>query len=369
MSANPSVALYPWTIHLWIIRTLGRERLDYLISNTMNTVTEKISRFFWSYDCKAKIMAIRRETADTLTFELLPNQHFKQPLPGQHVEIKVAIAPSGEVVTRCYTLSHIQDDTVAITVKRQAGGKLSCWLHDQARVGDILTISSPRGQFNYHGQRKLVFICAGSGITPCFAILNALRLDSRQPDIGFFYRTTTPENAIFRQSLEHLSGSQKIVFSYSRQPVAGVSEKPLAEQLMDTFPDLNERHIFLCGPQGFHDAVVDTLTKIGFDFNYLTVEKFSSQAHSFALATNLSEDITVTLKSQNVSFRIRAQDSHKTLLESAESQGVHLEHGCRSGMCGTCRTHLLEGRVTGNQLGKSIYPCTAYPASTSIVLE
>jgi ferredoxin-NADP reductase len=132
MSANRSVSIYHW-----IIRSLGREQLDYLISNTMNTVTERINRFFWSYDCKAKIVAIRRETADT-------------------------------------------------------------------------------------------------------------------------------------------------------------------------FPDLNERHVFLCGPQGFSDAVVDTLTKCGFDFSQLTVERFTSQAHTFAPAVTLPKDITVKLKSQNVSFVIGA---------------------------------------------------------------
>lgn len=55
----------------------------------------------------------------------------------------------------------------------------------------------------------------------------------------------------------------------------------------------------------------------------------------------LDKEETVFLKSRNISIAIDAKDSDKTLLEAAEEKGVHLEHGCRSGMCGTCRTNLV----------------------------
>ena len=35
----------------------------------------------------------------------------------------------------------------------------------------------------------------------------------------------------------------------------------------------------------------------------------------------------------------------KTLLEAAEEVGVELPFDCRSGICGQCKTRLLEGRV------------------------
>lgn len=84
---------------------------------------------------------------------------------------------------------------------------------------------------------------------------------------------------------------------------------------------------------------------------------------------NFNEDVSVRLKSQNVSFVIKAQDCGQSILEAAEAQGVQMEHGCRTGMCGTCRTNLVSGSVSGNHLGKTIYPCTAYATSRELVLE
>lgn len=36
----------------------------------------------------------------------------------------------------------------------------------------------------------------------------------------------------------------------------------------------------------------------------------------------------------------------KSVLEVAESVGVPIDYSCRAGICGICKTHLLEGSVT-----------------------
>jgi len=129
----------------------------------------------------------------------------------------------------------------------------------------------------------------------------------------------------------------------------------------------------LCGPELFRNDVIQYLESIDFNMDNLDVEQFTLPD----LALNggqqsgriLDEDVSVTLKSQNISFVIPANDCDKTLLEAAEQQGIVMEHGCRSGMCGSCKTNLISGEVSGNNIGRSIYPCTAYPASNQIVLE
>jgi ferredoxin len=39
----------------------------------------------------------------------------------------------------------------------------------------------------------------------------------------------------------------------------------------------------------------------------------------------------------------------KTLLESAEANGILIPSGCRQGSCGTCATRLISGNVEMNQ--------------------
>lgn len=366
-------------IHPWLLKTLGRDRLEYIASNTTNELTQKIDPFIWTYDCKAKVIGIRQETVDTKTFVLLPNQKFMPPIAGQHIELS-SIGPNKQA-NRCYTLSAITPHTVSITVKLNPEGEVSPWLHEYAKVGMVFNISLPRGKFVHRDQNKLLFICAGSGITPAFSMINNLLAHSREsekssvPQIGLFYRTQTPDNTIFSQRLIKLESNYnniKIERSYSRLPVDIVTPSVI-DQLVSAYPDIKQQHIYLCGPELFRNDVVQYLESIDFDFDNLDVEQFTlpllSRSQHRDHNAVFEGDVAVTLKSQNINFVIPARDCHKTLLEAAEEQGVVMEHGCRSGMCGSCKTNLLSGEVSGNKIGRSIYPCTAYPASNQIVLE
>ncbi|MFT4906478.1 MAG: ferredoxin-NADP reductase [Oleispira sp.] len=366
-------------IHPWLLKTLGRDRLEYIASNTTNELTQKIDPFIWTYDCKAKVIGIRQETVDTKTFVLLPNQKFMPPIAGQHIELS-SIGPNRQA-NRCYTLSAITPHTVSITVKLNPEGEVSPWLHEYAKVGMVFNISLPRGKFVHRDQNKLLFICAGSGITPAFSMINNLLAHSREfkkssvPQIGLFYRTQTPDNTIFSQRLVKLESNYnniKIELSYSRLPVDIVTPSVI-DQLVSAYPDIKQQHIYLCGPELFRNDVVQYLESIDFDFDNLDVEQFTLPVLSRSQHRDhnavFEGDVAVTLKSQNINFVIPARDCHKTLLEAAEEQGVVMEHGCRSGMCGSCKTNLLSGEVSGNKIGRSIYPCTAYPASNQIVLE
>jgi ferredoxin len=129
----------------------------------------------------------------------------------------------------------------------------------------------------------------------------------------------------------------------------------------------------LCGPELFRNDVIQYLESVGFNLDNLDVEQFTLPVISAPQESGgmnaLGGEISVTLKSQNISFVIPASDCDKTLLEAAEEQGIVMEHGCRSGMCGSCKTNLVSGEVSGNKIGRSIYPCTAFPASNEIVLE
>lgn len=365
--------------HPWLIKQLGRDRLEYIASNTTNEFTQRIDPFIWTYDCKAKVVAIRQETVDTKTFVLLPNQHFSVPKAGQHIELSSVGTNKQE--NRCYTLSEITQDTVSITVKLNPEGAVSPWLHNAIKVGEVFNISLPRGKFVHRDQDKLLFICAGSGITPAFSMINDLlahtmeQSEANNLKIGLFYRTQAPENTIFLQHLAKLESANnniKIELSYSRLPVDIVTHS-FTDQLMLAYPDIKRQHIYLCGPELFRNDVIQYLESIDFNFDHLDIEQFTlpikSEKEEQGNNVKLTGDVSVTLKSQNIHFVIPSNDSGKTLLEAAEEQGITLEHGCRSGMCGSCKTNLISGDVSGNKIGRSIYPCTVYPASNHIVLE
>ncbi|HEX7964687.1 MAG TPA: CDP-6-deoxy-delta-3,4-glucoseen reductase [Gammaproteobacteria bacterium] len=61
---------------------------------------------------------------------------------------------------------------------------------------------------------------------------------------------------------------------------------------------------------------------------------------------------TVTLMPEEKRFQV---EDGETVLAAALRHGIHLPYGCRTGSCGTCRAHVLEGK-------------TAYPAGAPLAL-
>jgi ferredoxin-NADP reductase len=351
--------------HASIVSVVGRDRLDYLVSNTMNVVNQTLDPFLWTYECKAKILAIKQETTDTKTFVLLPNQNFKKPLSGQHIDVTAKYGSGREKFTRSYSLSEIRENTVAITVKKKPNGVMSEWLHEKASIGMTLDISNPKGDFIYRNQKKLLFISAGTGITPCYSMLLGMKDLNKIPDIELYHRSKYSDDTIFKSKLNH-TVSNGNTLSYSQNNQLNMVQV-LPEDLDKIYPDIKDRHIYLCGPKGFMEKVIKLLNNIEYDFDLLTIEKFNSFDTSNNVKANSKDSINVYLTSKNISFVIPAGNK-KSILEAAEEQGIALEHGCRAGMCGSCRTNLVSGEVSGNQVGNTIYPCTSYGLSKDIVL-
>lgn len=54
---------------------------------------------------------------------------------------------------------------------------------------------------------------------------------------------------------------------------------------------------------------------------------------------------SVNLKPSNHSFSVEKDEA---ILTAALRQGINLPYGCRSGNCGTCKSHLLEGQIHYN---------------------
>ena len=52
---------------------------------------------------------------------------------------------------------------------------------------------------------------------------------------------------------------------------------------------------------------------------------------------------TVTLRPSGIEFQVEADE---TVLSAAIRQGVGLPYGCRDGACGSCKSRLIDGRVT-----------------------
>lgn len=290
----------------------------------------------WSLDqVKARVVEIRDETPDTKTFVLAPNQRWDGFAAGQHVVVDFEIR--GVRHQRTYSLSSAPDSrALAITVKRQPQGKVSNALHDDVNVGTVLTLGAATGEFVLPERlpAKILMLSAGSGITPVMSMLRDLHQRGYQGDVAFVHVCRTPQDIIFGAELHALAGLMpklRLHLHYS-----GENGRLAAECWSVLIPDYAERQTFLCGPQSFMDAVKTRWNGEGI------ADRLASE--SFTGAVMLASGDAAQIRALRSEQSFTAPGKHPLLIE-AEDAGLKPKHGCRIGICQSCKCRKVSGTV------------------------
>ena len=264
-------------------------------------------------EVRARITGIVVETSEAKTFVLKPGRQWAGFTAGQYVTLDVEI--DGIRTRRCYSISSAVDAgrSFTITVKRTEGGRVSSWLHDQAKVGDVVTIGAAAGDFVLPDPlpAKLLLVSGGSGITPILALLLELAGRGRLDDVVLLHYARTREDVIFR---EHLAA-------------------------------LADRHAFVCGPPALMEEVERLWERHGLT-DRLRRERFVAPTAAIGEGAT---DARVTLVRSGKVFRT---DGKGTLLEQAERAGAKPAYGCRMGICHTCKCRKHSGTVQNVRTGE-----------------
>ncbi|RZL04373.1 MAG: iron-sulfur cluster-binding domain-containing protein [Rubrivivax sp.] len=363
-------------VNHWALDAVAPQWVDYVVSNTMTDFNRWFNGFLWTYDLKALVEQVIDEAPGVKTFVLRPNQHWRGFQPGQHIEVFLPI--DGDTVRRYYSLSGLPNGRFSITVKQAKTGKASNWMHEHLRAGMSLKVGHPQGRFCHQGQAKLLFLCAGSGITPCHSMVSALlaQPESERPDIQLIAQFRKPSDVIFMQTLQQWAQDGLKVttalssLSADEVSLPDVSSRLDTRQLQKHCPDLLDRDIYLCGPTGFMNEMITHLQALNVDLGRVHTERFMLAEPDGASPEGFeAAGAEVFFQHLGARITLTAEDQGKTLLQVGLDHGVMLESGCCQGMCGTCKLTVQEGQVSGNSLGKAVYLCTAYPASRSLVLD
>jgi glycine betaine catabolism B len=278
---------------------------------------------------------------------------------GQFLTVTFSIA--GEPVIRCYTIasSSARDATVAITVKRVAGGRISNWLFEQMRVGDTVTAEGPLGFFTpwTRPSEPLLFLSAGSGITPLASAMRSAVDLGIDPDVVFIHAARSPEAMIFRDEYavwaRALPRARVIALATQPRPGSGwvgPSGRLDAALLQALVPDLARRSVFCCGPGPFMDMAKRAALGAGVPADAFHEESFAA----FDPAEELSArepaptvfDITFRRSGRTIPCPADA-----TIVKAAQAARIPIVTSCGKGICGTCRTKLVSGTVAMSHNG------------------
>lgn len=130
--------------------------------------------------------------------------------------------------------------------------------------GAEVTIDGPFGAIEDQGQDQGpgVFLAAGAGITPFIPILKKRDLDGTLDGTTLIFSNKTAKDIILRGQWEAMQGL-RTVFAVSDEKADGLHfgrvDKTLLAKEISSF----DQKFYLCGPEGFVDAMRDTLKELG----------------------------------------------------------------------------------------------------------
>jgi ring-1,2-phenylacetyl-CoA epoxidase subunit PaaE len=345
-----------------------------------------------------KVRATKPETRDAVkvVFEVPPQlaDRFRY-VQGQYVTVRAVV--DGEEVRRSYSIcSAAQDQTLRVAVKRVSGGVFSTWLMQHVKAGDMLDVMPPEGRFFVPlaptNTKDYVAFAAGSGITPIISIIATTLRTEPNSRFTLFYGNRASSTILFREELAELKDlyldrfSLFHVMTREHQDVEllnGRIDGDRAEQLVRQFCRFeNIDDVFLCGPQEMVDGIAARLKSMGFPASHIKIELFTvtENERQIRRKTTAKDDIaeceaTLVLDGGLHHFSMRR---NQTVLDAALSHGIDVRHSCKSGVCATCRSKLVEGHVDMDanyaledyEIARGfILSCQSYPVTDHITVD
>src|SRR3954467_7024049 len=207
---------------------------------------EMINPLWSTRELRGKIERIDMETDDAATVTIKPGYAGEGQRRGQFRRIGIAIR--GGRHWRAYSLTSdpwSDDGRISITVKNVDEGTVSPYLVRKGRPGSIVSLGGVEGDFVLPDElpEKLLFISAGSGITPIMSMIRSLDHHDEVHDVVLIHSAKDEEDVIFGEQLDELERENE-GFRVHRHYTAE-ADRLTPEDLDELCPDWKEREAFL----------------------------------------------------------------------------------------------------------------------------
>ena len=307
---------------------------------------ELINPLWSTRELRGKIERIERETESAATVVIRPSYRFDGHEPGQYCRIGIDIR--GRRHWRAYSLTSDPDNAegvISITIKNVHEGTVSPYITGRGREGTIISLGGVEGDFVLPEElpEKLLFISAGSGITPIMSMLRSLDNRDEMNDVVLLHSAKDKDDVIFGEQLRELEQRHE-GFTLHEQHTDSMGRIEPGEHLAELVPDWKERHTFLSGPEGMLDAVEEYYEEHG-DCDLLYMERFQPKLGTGETGEGGKIQF---LKSDCEAI----SDGSTPILVAGEEQGLDLPYGCREGICHTCVATLKTGQIRDLRTGK-----------------
>jgi len=315
-----------------------------------------------------RVSRIERESGSVKSLALLPadDRPLVAALPGQFIVLRLQPEPEGPAVLRNYSLSDLPaTDHYRISIKQELNGVASTYLHTRIRVGDVVDVAAPRGNFTLKpGDNPVVLLSAGVGATPVLAMLHALAHEASPREVWWLFGARNREDHPFaeesRTLVKRLARGKNYIW-YSRP---GPEDRPgrdfdlpghIARDALEKLGVPLDADFYLCGPSTFLNDMTSGLAALEVSGERVHAEIFGAAK---AITPGIAESshprphppegpagsgprVSFARSGLNVCW----SPKFASLLEFAEACDVSVRWSCRTGVCHMCESGLISGQV------------------------
>ncbi|WP_318414038.1 NO-inducible flavohemoprotein [Photobacterium leiognathi] len=220
----------------------------------------------------------------SFTFQPVDGGKVANYKPGQYLGIYLNADELENQEIRQYSLSSApQDDQYRISVKREAQGKVSNYLHDHINIGDKVMLAAPAGDFFLEVDAKtpVTLLSAGVGLTPTLSMLESLT--EHQASVNWLHATENGVQHAYKKQVKALAEKHAHIQDltwynapldtdlpaedYNYQGLMDLSK--VAPQLAD-----DKMQFYFCGPVGFMQSIAKQLLALGVSEDRIHYECF-----------------------------------------------------------------------------------------------
>ena len=300
--------------------------------NSINFWLQKLNPLWSVNQSLGKVVHKEKIAKDTISLTIQFNRKFKVGQAGQHHPVFVVV--NGIRYERTYSFTQINEQQVLLTVKKVDQGKVSTWLVEKSKVGDILEFGQPYGDMLIPKPESIILLAAGSGITPMYSLISAMVKSGviKNTKVQLMYWVKMKEDFAFKLQLDtwakqYSNFSFKCFFTQEEQ-----ADSRLSESHTQNLECLAQSAVYACGPSGFATQVENLFA----DAEVLKTEAFSMSP----VINNEIGFVNITLTQSN---KVVAIPKGQSILVGLEQQNIKPIHGCRMGICNKCVCNKAEG--------------------------
>lgn len=306
-----------------------------------------------------KVIELREETSDTLTVV------FKQPLKklhytaGQYLTLIFRI--NGRRYIRPYSFSSAPgvDATINVTVKRVPQGVVSNHILDKVKVGDLIEVVPPMGNFILPdsitlSDKHIVLWGSGSGITPLISLIKFCLHENVCKHVTLVYGNKSFETTIFHNEItdlkNKLAGKFSVWHFHTKATVDQLNPFVIQGRIaprkvlsvMQTEGDVQKTLHYICGPRGLKESVKETLLSLQIPQENIYTEDFEIVRDPKEFENIITRSITVEKSGQKAVLEVT---KGKSILEACLDAMIEVDYSCQTGNCLLCRAKLINGHL------------------------